>query len=105
MKKATISKLIDYINCKKCDIKFEDLTIEEIMAYISHYMHNIGTEFEESYSKGAELYNVLIGRDPKTKISAEDRNTFLVMWSSDTIRLATINLLSLTYLPVLAGLD
>lgn len=76
MKKTKITTLLDYINCKKCDTKFDGLTIEEVMAYITHYMHNRGTSFEQSYMRGAELFNILIGREPNTIISDDDCNSF-----------------------------
>lgn len=76
MKKNTITTLLGYINCKKITNKEGEMSLEEIMAHISHYMHNRGTVFEQSYLKGAELYNTLLGRDPETPISDDDCKQF-----------------------------
>ena len=72
MKKNTITTLLGYINCKKITNKEGEMSLEEVMAHISHYMHNRGTVFEQNYLKGAELYNNLLGRDIETPISDDD---------------------------------
>jgi DNA (cytosine-5)-methyltransferase 1 len=73
MKGKSISKLVDFIGTKQSKIE----GLEEQMAYISHYMHNRGTQFEKNYEKGIELYNNLVGRDSETPISDDDCKDFL----------------------------
>ena len=68
--------LYDYISCKKNNLKFEEHSIEYIMAYISHYMHNRGTQYEYNFHKGIELYNRLLDRPIETPISEEDCKSF-----------------------------
>lgn len=76
MKQTKITTLLEYINCKKFDSKIDGLTIEEVMAYITHYMFNKGSICEQSYIKGLELYNILMEREPMSEISVDDQKKF-----------------------------
>ena len=76
MKNPRICTLNDYINYKKYNVENGGMSLEDTMAYISHYMLNKGTEFEDNYAKGAELYNTLLGRDVNTPISDKDKDQF-----------------------------
>ena len=74
--KANIKTLSEYISNRKATEGIDGLPIDEEMAYISHYMHNKGTQFEKKYIKGAQLYNRILGRPTDTPISDEDYKAF-----------------------------
>ena len=76
MKSMNLTTLFDYIACKKNNSALENLTIESVMAYVSHYMHNRGTQYEYNYRKGIELYNRLLDRPVDTPVSDEDCKAF-----------------------------
>lgn len=74
--KTVIKTLDGYISNKKSIEGIDGLPIDEEMAYISHYMHNKGTQFEKKYIKGAQLYNRILGRPADTPISDEDYKAY-----------------------------
>ena len=45
--------------------EIDGLTGAEQMAYITHYISNMGTDCESCYERGRELYVMLTGKDPK----------------------------------------
>lgn len=71
-----MKSLKEFIDIKKYKDAENEMTLDEKMAYISHYMHNRGTDFATFYKKGEALYNKMIGRKPDHEISDMDVKNF-----------------------------
>lgn len=73
----TIKKLTDYLFKKNASLpEFENLSIEEQLAFVTHYLENMGKPEEMFYSKGKMIYNTMLGRPVDADVSEEDRKQF-----------------------------
>ena len=73
----TIKNLHDYIYLRNAEIPgTEDMTVEEQMAYITHYLQNLGKPEAKAYELGRVLLNKMMGRDENHEISHADKNKF-----------------------------
>lgn len=96
-----MNTLKEFINCKKYKDAENEMTLDEKMAYISHYMHNRGTDFATFYKKGQELYNKMIGRKSDHEITDRDVDNF---FSSLKMNFQPSNNTKFTFIDLFAGI-
>jgi len=72
-----IKNLYDYIYLRNAGIQGSDeMTVEEQMAYITHYLQNIDKPEAKAYEKGRVLLNRLLSRKDDHPISKADKDLF-----------------------------
>lgn len=101
-KDKSIKSLHDYLTIKKPEIhEREGLTIEEQLAYITHYLNNLGKPEAECYILGKKLLNIMLDRDVNTVITEEDKNAF---YSGEKLCFEAQNDAKFTFIDLFAGI-
>lgn len=72
-----IKNLKGYLTLKNGTLpEYHGMSNEDQLAFISHYLLNLGKPEAEAYLLGKTLFNNMLGRDPETPVTESDRNYF-----------------------------